>query len=159
MGLTLYFLVPMKAARKMMILMMKEYISSWGELKFSVFISTSAADASSPTTACRVLLIFQKEFADGEHQDERRQHYGESGYARPKHSHARAVLFGYRGIAYIGCRIDADRTGSHLADCYDVGKLLRCEPAVTGDYLTLYHGQHGVSAAKTEQADFKECVE
>ena len=27
-----------------MILMMKEYISSWGELKFSVFISTSAAD-------------------------------------------------------------------------------------------------------------------
>lgn len=36
-----------------MILMMKEYISSWGELKFSVFISTSAADASSPTTAGR----------------------------------------------------------------------------------------------------------
>ena len=27
-----------------MILMMKEYISSWGEVKFSVFISTSAAD-------------------------------------------------------------------------------------------------------------------
>ena len=157
----------MKAARKMMILMMKEYISSWGELKFSVFISTSRCQQSYYRRAksaeygfyCRVLLIFQKEFADGEHQDERRQHYGESGYARPKHSHARAVLFGYRGIAYIGCRIDADRTGSHLADCYDVGKLLRCEPAVTGDYLTLYHGQHGVSAAKTEQADFKECVE
>ena len=157
MGLTLYFLVPMKAARKMMILMMKEYISSWGELKFSVFISTSAA--AEYGFYCRVLLIFQKEFADSEHQDERRQHYGESGYARPKHSHARAVLFGYRGIAYIGCRIDADRTGSHLADCYDVGKLLWCEPAVTGDYLTLYHGQHGVSAAETEQADFKECVE
>ena len=43
----------MKATRKMMILIMKEYMSSSGELKFSAFIKTSAADASSPTTAGR----------------------------------------------------------------------------------------------------------
>ena len=126
---------------------------------YHIFIELNRLITAEYGFYCRVLLIFQKEFADSEHQDERRQHYGESGYARPKHSHARAVLFGYRGIAYIGCRIDTDRTGSHLADCYDVGKLLWCEPAVTGDYLTLYHGQHGVSAAEAEQADFKECVE
>ena len=39
------------------------------------------------------------------------------------------------------------------------GKDCLLYTSVTGDYLTLYHGQHGVSAAKTEQADFKECVE
>ena len=51
MGLALYFLVPMKAIRKMMLLIMKEYMSSSGELKFSSFIKTSAADANNPTTA------------------------------------------------------------------------------------------------------------
>lgn len=53
MGLALYFLVPMKAIRKMMMLIMKEYMSSSGELKFSAFIKTSAADANNPTTAGR----------------------------------------------------------------------------------------------------------
>ena len=52
-GLTLYFRVPTKATRKMMQLTINEYISSLGELKFSVFINTRAADASSPTTADR----------------------------------------------------------------------------------------------------------
>jgi hypothetical protein len=52
-GLTLYFRVPTKATRKMMQLTINEYISSLGELKFSVFINTRAADASSPTTAGR----------------------------------------------------------------------------------------------------------
>ena len=47
----------MKATRKMMILIMKEYMSSLGELKFSAFIKTSAADASSPTTAAPVRII------------------------------------------------------------------------------------------------------
>lgn len=36
-------------------LMTKEYMSSLGELKFSEFINTSAAEASRPTTAGRVL--------------------------------------------------------------------------------------------------------
>lgn len=34
-------------------LMTKEYMSSLGELKFSEFINTSAAEASRPTTAGR----------------------------------------------------------------------------------------------------------
>ena len=34
-------------------LIMKEYMSSSGELKFSAFIKTSAADANNPTTAGR----------------------------------------------------------------------------------------------------------
>ena len=42
MGLALYFLVPMKAIRKMMLLIMKEYMSSSGELKFSSFIALLA---------------------------------------------------------------------------------------------------------------------
>ena len=37
-------------------LMTKEYMSSLGELKFSEFINTSAAEASSPTTAGRSQL-------------------------------------------------------------------------------------------------------
>ena len=44
-GLTLYFRVPTKATRKMMQLTINEYISSLGELKFSVFINIKAADA------------------------------------------------------------------------------------------------------------------
>lgn len=51
-------------------LIMKEYMSSSGELKFSAFIKTSAADANNPTTAGRSplntastadALVFQKE--------------------------------------------------------------------------------------------------
>lgn len=53
MGLALYLLVPMKAIRKMMLLIMKEYMSLSGELKFSSFIKTRAADANNPTTAGR----------------------------------------------------------------------------------------------------------
>ena len=34
-------------------LIINEYISSLGELKFSAFIKTNAADASNPTTAGR----------------------------------------------------------------------------------------------------------
>lgn len=52
-GLTLYFRVPTKATRKMMQLTINEYISSLGELKFSVFINIKAADARRPTTAGR----------------------------------------------------------------------------------------------------------
>ena len=59
-------------------LMTKEYMSSLGELKFSEFINTSAAEASRPTTAGRSPLntastegcfwYFRKKFADGQHQ-------------------------------------------------------------------------------------------
>ena len=52
-GLILYFLVPTKAIRKMRQLIINEYMSSLGELKFSAFINTNAADASNPTTAGR----------------------------------------------------------------------------------------------------------
>ena len=106
-----------------------------------------------------MFLIFQKELADSEHQDKGGQHYGESGYARTQYAHACAVLLGYRSIAYIGCRVDTDGTGRHLTDSHDVRKLLRRQPTVAGDHLALYHGKHGVSAAKTEKPDFKECIE
>jgi chromate transporter len=53
-------------------------------------------------------------------------------------------------IAYVGRRIDTDRTGSHLADSDDVRKIGRTEPFVTGDYLSLYHGNHGVTSSYGE---------
>ena len=53
MGLILYFFVPIKAIIKIAQLIINEYVSLLGELKFSTFINPKAADASNPTTAGR----------------------------------------------------------------------------------------------------------
>lgn len=133
MGLALYFLVPMKAIRKMMLLIMKEYMSSSGELKFSAFIKTSAADANNPTTAGRSplntastagcfwyfrknLLIVSIRMNEGSTTAKVAMH--------DPNTHACAIMRRYRGIPYISCGIDTDGTGCHLADGYDICEFL-----------------------------------
>ena len=63
------------------------------------------------------------------------------------------------GEAYIGGTVDANGTWSHLADCHYVGKLLRSEPSVGSDDLSLYQRQHGIAASETKEADLEECPE
>ena len=63
------------------------------------------------------------------------------------------------GIADVCGRVDADRAGGHLADGYNVGKLLRGKPCMSGYDLALYHGEHGVPPAESEKSDFEKRVE
>ena len=63
------------------------------------------------------------------------------------------------GIADVCGRVDADRAGGHLADGYNVGKLLRGKPSMSGYDLALYHGEHGVPPAESEKSDFEKRVE
>ncbi len=97
-----------------------------------------------------MVLIFEEEFADGEHQDEAGQTNGKGGYKTAPDAACGAV-------AYIGGAVDADRTWRHLTDGHDVGKLLGGEPTVDGDHLCLYQGEHGVTTSKAKEADLKEC--
>lgn len=99
----------------------------------------------------RMLLILQEELADGEHQDERREHHGKGGDDGAPHT--------ARGReAYVGGRVDADGAGGHLADGHDVRKLLRRQPVVARHDLALYHGEHGIAASEAEQSYLEERV-
>lgn len=98
----------------------------------------------------RMVLVFEEELTDGEHQDERGQAHGKGG-------HETAPNAACGSEAYIGGAINADRAWRHLTDGDDVGKLLRGEPTMDSDYLGLDQGEHGVAASKAKQADLKEC--
>ena len=123
MALTLKKKLAVRTAAKIPRLKRNWRKSSPGEPKFSVFISTRAADAMSPITAGR--------------------------------NPANVSVTGRLSCG----RVDADRAGGHLADGYNVGKLLRGKPCMSGYDLALYHGEHGVPPAESEKSDFEKRVE
>lgn len=140
---------------------MNWYKLSWGVLKFSAVIRSNAAAANKPTTAGRnpaktgfyrrMFLVFQKELADGQHQDKRRKYYGKGCRNAPQYAYClREAGINDGCISDVGSRVDADRAGSHLTDGYNVGKLGRTYPIVSGNYFTLNHGKHGISASESE---------
>ena len=99
-----------------------------------------------------MMLVFEEEFADGEHQDERGQTHGKGGDEAAPHTACGC-------IAHVGSAVDANGSRGHLTHCHNIGKLLGSEPSVTGHHLALYQGEHGISASKAKQANLEECPE
>ena len=107
-----------------------------------------------------MLLVLQKELADGEHQEERGEYNGKGGRGRTDDAHPVGIAgIQQGGVAHVGGRVDADGSGRHLADSYDVCEFLCREPPVAGDHFALYHGEHGIAASKAEQTYLEEGIE
>ena len=106
-----------------------------------------------------VVLELHQELADEQHQDERREHHGESGRHAAQHPPRMPVSgIDHAGVAHVGGRIDAYRAGGHLADGHNVRELPARQPVVAVDHLALDEGNHGIAAAEAEQPDFEETI-
>ncbi len=57
------------------------------------------------------------------------------------------------GIAYISRAVDADRPGRHLGNRDNIGEFGQRQPVVFVHDFMLDQGQHGISAAESENAD------
>ena len=139
-GLALYFLVPMKATRKMIILITNESKCQLSVnrnfLHSSIPVGGSQQADNCGTQSAkygfyyRMFLIFQEEFANGQHQDEGGEDYSKGSNDR-SHDTPR------RGESDVRSRINPDRSRCHLADCNNIRELLRAHPTITGYYFPL----------------------
>ena len=116
--------------------MTNERVSSVGEPKFSTFISTRAAEASSPTTAGR----------------------------SPLNTDSTTGCFWYfkKNLLMVSIRMNDGNTTANVAnvaDGHNVRELLGREPVVARHHLALYHREHGIAPAEAEKAYLEEGVE
>lgn len=99
-----------------------------------------------------VVGMTQQPAADGQHQQDGQQQDSSRGTERPNNRQQRTVAgMQQRRVARIGGDIDADRSRRHLADSQNIRELLRRNPAMGDDDLTLYKGYHGIAPTKGEE--------
>ena len=87
-----------------------------------------------------MVLVFQQEAGNQQHEDKRGQGDGEGGRGRPEDAHPmRATSIDDGRVAYVGGGVDADRPGRHLRHGHDIGELTHRHPVMVSDDFTLYH--------------------
>ena len=107
-----------------------------------------------------MILVFHEKAADGKHQDQTGQHHGKGGDEASQRAPYRGVAgIGQTGVSHVCGTVDSNGAGRALADGHNVCELAVCHPMVTAHNLALYHGNHGIAAPETEQANLEECPE
>ena len=108
----------------------------------------------------RVVLVLHQKAADDNHKNQAGENDRECRHARAEYaSPCRESRIDYGHISDIGGRVYANRARCHLADGHNVRELSGGEPVVVMDDIALDHGQHGITAAKTEKANLEESDE
>lgn len=100
-----------------------------------------------------MVLVLQEEAGNEQHEDEGRQGDGKGGCGTAEDAHPVGTsCIDDGGVAYVGGGIDANGSGCHLRDGDDVGEFTHRHPMVVRDDFALYHREHGIATAETEEA-------
>ena len=104
--------------------------------------------------ACEIDIVLKSgtydkiNLANTEHDNQTRDDNGGSGQQA-------APYIACSCIAYICGTVDADRTGSYLADGQDIHELLLCHPTILLNFV-LDKRENSQSTAKTEKTNLQE---
>ena len=108
----------------------------------------------------RMVAILHEELADEQHQDEARQHDGKRGKEAAQDAPVRRIAGIDKGsVAHVCRTIDADGTGSTLADGDNIGELSHRHPMIMSNHLALYHRKHSITSTEAEKPDEEESPE